>query len=180
MIRSEADEDRLDAMCRRLAEIGVPLFQRTTLGPKLGDDEYADLLVALSRSGEPRLRLAVPCVLAAHDGVVARRAVAHAAATMSAAEADELGLLYRLARCLIVSRGPYLVFLFGRRPTLPPLPIEPADVPDPADGRGESGLWFVAETCRERLLPDLAGGAAAEFDTWLDLVRAETKRLESA
>jgi len=167
-------------MCRRLAEVGVPLFEPTSVGPELGADEYARLIVGLFRSGEPRLRLAILCLLASQDGERAATAVAHAAATLSAGEADELGLLYRLARSLLVSRAPYLAFLFGRRPTLPPSPLEPIDVPDPNDSHGERTLWFVAETCRERLIPDLAGGAAHQFDTWLDLVRTETRRRESA
>jgi hypothetical protein len=173
-------EARLDAMCRRLAEVGVPLFEPSAVGRALHGDEYAHLIVELFRAGEPRLRLAIPCLLAAHDGEPAARATAHAAAALSAEEADGLGLLYRLARCLVASRAPYLAFLFGRRPTLPPLPIEPVDVPDPSESHGERGLWFVSETCRERLVPDLAGGAARHFDTWLDLVRAETRRRESA
>lgn len=180
MVRSAFDDARLDALCRRLAEVGVPLFEPTATGPVLGGDEYARLIVDLFRSGEPRIRFAIPCLLAAHDGDAASEATGHAAARLSSQDTDDLGLLYRLARCLVASRAPYLSFLFGRRPALPPLPIEPADVPDPSESFGERGLWFVSETCRERLVPDLAGGVAREFDTWLDLVRTATRRRESA
>ena len=175
-----SDDDRLDALCRRLAEIGVPLFEPSASGPPLGDAEYPRLIVDLFRSGEPRLRFAIPCVLATHDGESGARATALAAATLSSAELEELGLLYRLTRCLIASRGPYLAFLLGRRPRLPALPIEPVDVPNPDEAHGERGIWYVRETCRERLVPDLAGGVAREFDTWLDLVRVHTRRRESA
>jgi hypothetical protein len=167
-------------MRRRLAELGVPLFETISDGPPLDEDEYARLIVALLRSGDARLRLAIPCLLAAHDGDVAARATGRAAAMLSAEEADDLGLLYRLARCLVTSRRPGLAFVAGRRPVLPPLPIEPTDVPGPEEAHGERGTWFVSETCRERGVPDIAGGAAREFDTWLDLLRATTRRRESA
>jgi hypothetical protein len=173
-------EERLDAMCRRLAEVGVPLFEPTASGPGLGTEEYEELIVGLFRSGEPRLRLAIPCLLAVQDGKRARDAVARASATMSAREADELGLLYRLARCLVVSRAPYLALNFGRRPSLPPLPIEPIDIPGPEELRGEKGLRFASEVCLERGLPDMPGGAERQFDTWLDIAWVERRRRVSA
>jgi hypothetical protein len=174
-------ETRLDGLRSKLADFGVALFDRpraTTTAPV--GDEYAALIVDLLESGDARLRLAVPCLLAAHDGAPAAAATTRAAAMLSAAAARELGLLYRLARCLVVSRGPYLAFLFGRRPTLPPLPIEPSDVPDPSELHGEKGLRFASEVFRERGLPDMPGGAERQFDTWLDLVRTHRWHRESA
>ena len=47
MTRSDADEDRLDSMCRRLAELGVTLFEPRTSGPALDADEYPRLIVDL-------------------------------------------------------------------------------------------------------------------------------------
>ncbi len=181
MTRSETEEAHLDELRSKLADFGVTLFERPHAVPSTPTpDEYAALIVDLARSGDPRLAHAIPCLLAVHDGDLAATAVARAYAALSGTEADELGLRYRLARCLVASRAPYLSFLFGRRPTLPPLPIEPIDVPDPSELRGEKGLQVASESYRERHLPDVAGGAERQFDTWLDLVRAESGRRESA
>jgi hypothetical protein len=170
---------RRAALRARLAELGVPLFERSAVGPPLRSGEYARLVTELLRSGDVRLRLAIPCLLAANDASAAA-AVGTSAAGLSRAERTDLGLLYRLARCLVISRAPLLAYRLGRRPRLPPLPVEPAGVPDPDELRGEKGLRFASEWYRERRLPDLPGGAERQFDTWLDLVRTGSRRSESA
>jgi hypothetical protein len=178
--RTPDHEDRRDALRSKLADFGVTLFDGPRDEPSTPSaDEYAALIVDLLRSGDARLRLAVPCLLAAQDGAPAATATSRAAATLTAAEGDELGLLYRLARCLVISRGPYLGFLFGRRPMLPALPIEPMHIPDPSELHGEKGIRFASESYCERGLPDMAGGAERQFDTWLDLVRTQSGRSEA-
>ena len=178
---TDADiEERREKLRDRLAEIGVPLFRASSAGAgRLETEEYSGLIVALLRSDDARLWLAIPCVLAAHDGRDAAAAVTQAAISLSAGEIGELGLLYRLSRCLVVSRSPLLMLLLGKRPLLPPLPIEPADVPDPSELCGEKGLGFASEWYCELGLPDLPGGAERQFDTWLDLVQPARHR-ESA
>ena len=176
---SDRSQARLDALRARLAELGVPLFRRRAAGPPLAQDEYVELIGALFRSGDVRLRLAIPCLLAAND-TSAAEVVRTAAAALPKAGSVDLGLLYRLARCLVVSRAPLLAYRLGRSPALPPLPIEPAEVPDPAELRGEKGLRVASELFRERGLPDLPGGAERQFDTWLDLVGNGSRRRESA
>jgi hypothetical protein len=178
---SDDRDARLDELRSRLADFGVTLFDEpraTVCVPP--PEEYDRVIVDLLRSGDARLRLAIPCLLAMHDGPPAASATTRAAAAVGPSEMDELGLLYRLARCLVSSRAPVLALLFGRRPELPPLPIEPIDVPDPSELRGEKGLRFASETYEERGLPDMAGGAERQFDTWLDIAWAERRRRVSA
>jgi hypothetical protein len=174
-------EAYLDALRSRLADVGVTLFEppRTSTSVPT-EDEYAALLVDLLRSGDVRLELAVPCLLAMHDGAAAARAVARAASALAQPERATLGLLYRLARYLVASRGMTFAFVFGRTPYLDPLPLEPADLPDPSELFGEKGLSVASESFRDRGEPDFAGGAQREFDTWLGIARAERRRREPA
>jgi hypothetical protein len=181
MARSTNEDAQLDELRSKLADYGVTLFERAPGRPTTPDvDDYAALIARLVKSGDARLRLAVPCLLAANDGALAATATSRAAAGLSAAEVGELGLLYRLARCLVASRAPYLAYVLSHRPTLPPLPIEPIDVPGPDELSGEKGLRFASESYWERGLPDLPGGVERQFDTWLDLASVRTGRRESA
>ncbi len=156
----------------RLAALGVGVFDAAPEGPASpGDREYPDLLVRLIRSGDARLRAAIPCLLAVHDGPRAAAAVRDAIARLGADDAATLAFLYRIARCLVASRAPDLGFR-GLRPDLPPIPDEPAEIPDPEVRSGERGLWVASELARERGVPDVAGGAATMFNLWVRLPAA--------
>ncbi len=78
--------------------------------------------------------------------------------------------VYRLARALVASRRPDLERLLGHAPELRPLPIEPSDLPDPSALHGELTLFEASERARDDLEPDVAGGVAHVFDTWLRLL----------
>jgi hypothetical protein len=155
-----------------LATHGVTLFESCPPeGPRpplLA--EYERLLGALVAAGA-RLQVAVPCLLAVHDGEAARVAVLGAAEAGGAAT-SRLGLLYRVARALLRARAPDLEFLLGRRPVLPPLAIEPPGV-DPTVRHGEAALAELSERARSFGEPDVAGGAARAFDTWLRLAAVD-------
>ena len=151
----------------RLAALGVPLFDADLVGPSsLDPAEYARLLVHLARA-DARLQASIPCLLAAHDGPAAAAAVREALAHLGPAEAESLAVLYRAARCLIVSRRPDLDHVLGRSPKLPPLPQEPSDLPGPEALLGEFGLAVASDRARETGGPDLVGDAVSLFDTWL-------------
>lgn len=179
-----SDDDRatrLDELRSKLADLGVTLFERPRAVPSVPTaDEYAALIADLARSGDPRLAHAIPCLLAVHDGDLAATAVGRAYASLPREDAELLGLRYRLARSLVLSRAPMLALLLGRRPVLRPLPIEPQGVPDPEELLGEKALRFASEAYCERALPDLPGGAERQFDTWIDIAWAERPRRVSA
>jgi hypothetical protein len=145
------------------------VFDAAPEGPASPDQvEYPDLLVRLVCSGDARLRAAIPCLVALHDGARAAAAVRDAISRLDEGEAETLAFLYRIARCLALSRGPDLRF-HGLRPDLPPIPEEPAEIPGPDVRSGERGLWIASELARERGAPDLGGAAASMFDLWLRL-----------
>jgi len=153
----------------RLAALGVGVFDAAPEGSvSLDPREYPALLAGLVSSGDARLKGAIPCVLALHDGPRAATAVREAIAHLGAEDAAALAFLYRVARCLVASRAPDLGFR-GLRPDLPPVPDEPAEIPGPEVRLGERGLWVASELARERGVPDLAGGAATIFDLWVRL-----------
>jgi hypothetical protein len=159
--------------CARLAALGIRVFDATPERPSsLGPREYEELLGRLAASGIARLKAAIPCVLAAHSGPRAADATRVALATLRADDALTLAFLYRIARCLVVSRGPDLGFR-RLRPDLPPIPEEPAEIPGPEEMLGEKGPWFASELARERGVADLAGDAETMFDLWLRLPAAE-------
>jgi hypothetical protein len=154
----------------RLAALGVGVFDAVPEGPASPGGGYADLLVQLARAGDARLKAAIPCLLAAHAGGAAT--AARTAISRLGADGATLAFLYRIARCLAVSRGPDL----RRRnlnPQLPSIPEEPAEIPGPEEMLGEEGPWVASELARERGTPDIAGDAASMFDLWLRLPEHE-------
>jgi hypothetical protein len=162
---------RVSDLRARLAAMGIGLFDVAPEGPASPGDAYADLLVRLARSGDARLRAAIPCVLAAHD-TGATTALRAAIFRLDADSAATLAFLYRIARCLVASRGPDLRRR-GLGPELAPIPEEPAEIPDPEEMLGEMGPWVASELARERGAPDVAGDAASMFDLWLRLPEHE-------
>lgn len=152
----------------RLAALGIGVFDAAPEGrASLHAREYPTLLAALIR-GDARLRATIPCLVAAHDGPHAAGAVRDAIARLAEDKGKALALLYRIARCLVVSRGPDLASR-GLAPGLPAIPEEPAEIPGPDEMLGEKGPWIASELARERGEPDLAGDAASMFDLWLRL-----------
>jgi hypothetical protein len=150
---------------RRLAALGVGLFDAEPEGgPVLDAREYRDLLAILVRS-DARLKAAIPCLLARHDPAAA---VSAAISRLPKEEARMLAFLYRIARCLVVSREPDLRAR-GLRPRLKAIPEEPAEIPGPEEMLGEKGPWVASELARERGEPDFAGDATSMFDLWLRL-----------
>jgi hypothetical protein len=165
----------------RLAGLGIPLFAEEPLGDGvLAPGEYEQLLVGMVISGDARLFAAIPCLLAAHDGEEAGRAVAAAQRALDARDGARLLRLYRIARGLILSRAPDLMLLTGRDRTLPSLAEEPLDLPDPSLLYGELTLAVATDVANERGEPDLAGEAASIFDTWIRIVRSEGAEFEPA
>ncbi len=156
----------LDALRTALARYGVTLLAEppATIEKDPSVEEIASLLAALASSGNARLKGAIPCLLAAVPPEVARAAVERAAAGHPSLR-PALGLLYRLARALVISRDLDLRRLFGRATPLPPSRIEPADLPDPSEQFGEMTLWKA---------PEPAGDAEDLFDAWLRLRTVET------
>lgn len=153
----------------RLAALGVGVFDSAPVGlPSLDAGEYPVLLAQLVRSGDARLKAAIPCLLALHDGVRGADAVRGALRNLPPRDATSLAFLYRIARCLVVSRGPDLGSR-GLRLDLPPIPEEPAEIPGPEEMLGEKRPWIASELARERGAPDLAGDAASMFDLWVRL-----------
>ncbi len=152
----------------RLRALGVGVFDAEPGGdPALDAREYGELLASLARS-DARLRAAIPCLLARHDGPRAAAAVRAAIARLPKDDGRTLAFLYRIARCLVVSRGPDLRDR-GLHPLLPAIPEEPAEIPGPDEMLGEEGPWVASELARERGQPDLAGDAGSMFDLWLRL-----------
>lgn len=157
----------------RLAALGVGVFDAAPDGrPSLDAREYPAFLAGLVRSGDARLRAAIPCLLAVHDGAGAAEAVRSAIGILSKDDAATLAFLYRIARCLVASRAPDLGFR-ELRPSLPPIPEEPAEIPGPEEMSGEKGPWVASGLAHERGVPDLAGDAQSMFDLWLRLPAAE-------
>ena len=157
-----------DALRRRLAEIGVPLFEPTPTGSTRS--AVGPLLVALLRSGDPRLLASIPCALAA-----TANSPVGVPSDLSGSEQDRLGLLHYAARCLATSRSPDLTQLFGKPLELPPSTAEPAGLPDPAESFGKRGLAAASE--RD---PQLVGDAIRLFDQWLRIQRLERRTREPA
>ncbi|MCE9635462.1 MAG: hypothetical protein K8T90_07130 [Planctomycetes bacterium] len=159
---------------QHLADLGVGLFRPAPFVRRPAADEYADLVVALATSSDPRLVASLPCLFALHDDGAAAAATA-AAARLDPAAVARLGLAYRLARALIVSRDPDLRHVLGRSRRLPPIPIEPTDLPSPNADFGERCLSIA----RELHDTDPGGNPVIDFVdlfiTWLRL--AETDHL---
>jgi hypothetical protein len=163
----------VDDLRARLAALGVGVFDAEPAGrTSLDVREYPAFLVDLVRSGDARLKAAIPCVLAAHDGARAADAVRSAIRILPPDDAATLAFLYRIARCLAVSRGPDLRSR-NLGPDLRPIPEEPAEIPGPDEMLGEKGPWLASEFARESGAPDLAGDAASMFDLWLRLPAVE-------
>jgi hypothetical protein len=163
-----------DDLRRRVAAAGVSLFRtgRVRRRPFRGR-AYEALLVALVASRDARLRGCLPCVLAVNDGPAAARAARAAARRLPRADRATLGLLYRLARALCISRGPDLEDLLGRRRALDPVPFEPASLPAPEERAGERCLARALEAGWADLAPGLCGDAVSMFDTWLAIHAVE-------
>ncbi len=157
-----------------LAEAGVALYEDAP-GPRtpLDASAYADLLRSLVASGDARLVVAIPCLLAANDGPSASRSAAEAAAGLGAEDRGRLGLLYRLARALLVSRAPDLRRLLGGVPRLDPVSLEPEGLRDPAEDCGEALVREAADLEEEADLPRVSADAERAFDTWLGILAAK-------
>jgi hypothetical protein len=179
-LASKPSEAHLDDLRGRLARHGVPLFEPTPTAEAApsGPSGLAALLGDLVTSGDPRLEGSVPCLLAAVEPARAARALADAARARPDLGA-RLGRLYRLARALVVSRGPDLERLFGPRSALSASALEPDDLPDPSEAFGERTLWRASERARARGEPDEARGIETLFDTWLLLVGDERSRVRA-
>ncbi len=178
MDRTRVNEEEAARLRLALAAAGVALYEDAP-GPRapLDDANYADLLRSLLGSGEARLLVAIPCLLAANDGPAAARAVREVATGLVGEERAQLGLLYRLARALVVSRAPDLRRLLGRIPTLDAIPSEPAELPDPASRHGED---CVREAVDHADFGPIAGGAERAFDTWVGILTVEASPREPA
>jgi hypothetical protein len=164
-----------DATLRsRLAQHGVGLFRPAAPGaaaPAAGD--FAALVAALAASDDPRLVASLPCLFVLHDAG-APAAATTAAAALGPRELARLGRAWRLARAFAVSHGPDIVHLFGRPRRLPPLPIEPADLPEPDADFGERCPAIAREMHDGDPEGNLVGDFVDLFETWLRL--AETER----
>lgn len=162
------------ALRSRLAQLGVGLFEpaapRAAAAPDA--ESYAHLVAALAASGDPRLRASLPCLFALHDEGAASAAT-DAASRLAPDARERLGLAWRIARALVVSRAPDLRHLFGRDRRLPPLPFEPDDLPDPGDDHGERCLWMAHRRHEDDPAGDPVGDLEDLFDAWLRLAECE-------
>jgi hypothetical protein len=148
---------------KRLARLGVPLFEPTA--PIPDDSDPAGVLVALLRSGDPRLVASIPCliVIGERTGGAAERA----SRRLDPGERERFGLLHYVARCLAASRAPDLRDL-GVARVITPIDSEPGELPDVTDQFGERGLARADD--RDR---GLVGDAVDLFDTCLRALRLE-------
>jgi hypothetical protein len=168
--RSPALALHLDALRRRLADIGVPLFDT----PRARDEPDCSALIGeLLLSADPRLVASIPCVFTARPQTSV--CLDRAAAAFGPDDRSRAGLLHHVARCLVVSREPDLARLFGRAPSLDAATIEPRDLPPPSDSFGRAGLAAAAD--RE---PRLVGDAVRLFDQWLRILQLEQRTREFA
>jgi len=166
----------MDDLHARLAAAGVPLFDAPVVeAHSLDRRALADLLVDILSAGKATVAVTIPSLLAAQAGPAAG-AVADAAARLPGESRRRLGLLYRLARCLAMSRRPDLEFRFGRAVDLPPWEGEPVDLPDPAERYGHSCLREAADDERNPVAAGIAGDAERTFDQWLRILAVEQGR----
>lgn len=155
----------------RLARLGVPLFEPTAPGPD--DFDRTDVVVALLRSGDPRLVASIPCLVVI--GGLTGGAAERASRLLDPGERDRFGLLHYVARCLAASRAPDLARDLGVARAIAPIAAEPRDLPDATDQFGERGLARAAD--RDR---GLVGDAVDLFDTCLRALRLERGSHEPA
>lgn len=158
---------RDDARLRQaLAELGVGLFRSAPSVRPPSAREFETLVAALVRSEDPRLVASLPCLFVLHAGV-AEEGVRRAAEQLDGAGRELLGLAWRLARAFAVQWEPDIVHLFGRAVRLPPLPIEPSELPEPEADDGER-CPAVARELHDR---DPGGNVVIDFidafRTWL-------------
>lgn len=164
-----------DALRARLAELGVGLFVTTAAAPvEVGSGELAALFEALATSDDPRLRASLPALF------VSQYATAPAAAEEAAARLDpvrrkRLGVVWRLARALAVSRGPDIRALFGADRHLPPLRFEAAELPDPGDECGERCLRAAREAHEGDPDGNPVGDLEDLFDAWVRIVECDRR-----
>jgi hypothetical protein len=167
----------VDGLHARLAAAGVPLYA-PVLGPAsgVGGRDLESLIVdLLTARGSGALFVTIPCLLAAQDRS-ALAAVKAAASGLGLADRHRLGLLYRLARCLVMSRQPDLEDYLGRAVRLEPWEGEPHELPDPAESLGHSCLGEAKEAEERAGTAGVAGDAERAFDTWLRLLAVERAR----
>ena len=157
-----------DAALRlRLADLGVGLFHPAPVARRPSAEEYADVVTALAASDDARLVASIPPLVALHDDAGAAAAVFAAAKRIDDARRSRLGLVYRLARALVVSRDPDLRFLLGRSRRLPPVAIEPPELPGPDEDWGERCLSIAREIHETDPAGNLVIDVVDLFTTWL-------------
>ena len=155
-----------------LARAGIGLFVPAARRPAPSPAELVRLVTALLTSRDPRLVASVPCLLALHDRSAVEVAES-AARTLDESHVARLGLLYRLARALAVSRGPALAHLLGRPREIAASRIEPTELPSPEAELGERCLAVARELHEDDPEGNLVGDVEDLFDTWLRLAAAE-------
>jgi hypothetical protein len=154
------------ALRRRLAALGIGLFERAQTVTRPTPTQYADLVEGLAASDDPRLVASTACLALLHDRD-APAAVETAGARLDPSARLRLGLVYRLARALAVSREPDIVHVLGRRRHPAPVSFEPADLPDPADDMGERCVSVARDAHDRDAGGNLVGDVEDLVDAWL-------------